>query len=152
MSHDVTVSREIDAPAAEVWAVLTDITRMGELSPETVETSWNEGFSEMALGARWTGRNVNGDNQWSTEAEITEFVDGQRFVFDCDWSGYVFATWGYEVIPTETGCTVTEFTTDHRSDDVKAGSVKISGIVDRDARNAETMAATLNRLAEICEA
>ncbi len=152
MTPDVSVSRDIHAPAATVWAAITDITRMGEWSPETYEATWNEGFDTAELGARWTGRNRNGEKEWVTEAEITEIVDGERFVFDCDWKGYVFATWGYEITPTDTGCTVTEFTSDHRPEEAKAGSSKISGVEDRAAHNTAGMHETLARLAAACEA
>ena len=152
MTPDVSVSRDINAPAATVWAAITDITRMGEWSPETYEAAWNDGFDTAAMGARWTGKNRNGDLEWVTEAEVTEFVEGERFVFDCDWKGYVFATWGYEITPTDTGCTVTEFTSDHRPEEAKAGSSTISGVDDREAHNTAGMHETLARLAAACEA
>ncbi|HBM56923.1 MAG TPA: SRPBCC family protein, partial [Acidimicrobiaceae bacterium] len=42
MTESVSVSREMAAPPEEVWALVSDLTRMGEWSPE-------------AKGGRWAG-------------------------------------------------------------------------------------------------
>lgn len=115
---------------------------------------WSEGFSEPALGARFMGHNVNGDNEWSIESEIVELVENERFFFDCISSvtpGYVFAHWGYRVEPTDSGCTVTEYWQDLRPDFMLERSAKASGVSDRLAHNRAGMAATLERLAAAVE-
>ena len=61
MTPDLEVSRDIAASPAAVFAAITDITRMGEWSPECVRAEWNEGFSAPAVDAVFTGHNRNGD-------------------------------------------------------------------------------------------
>ena len=70
-----------------VYAALTDITRMGEWSPENYHAEWNEGFDHAAVGAKFTGHNRHGDKEWTTEAEVVELVPDRRFFFDCDCEG-----------------------------------------------------------------
>lgn len=147
MNPDLEVSREIAATPAAVFAALTDITRMGEWSPETIRAEWHEGFTGPALGASFVGHNKYGENEWSTDAEIVEFVENERFVFKCTFDGFHFASWGYRIEPTDQGCTVTEMWWDVRPEEVKAVSSSISGVGDRVPHNRQGMADTLERLA-----
>ena len=107
MTETIEVARDIAASPATVFAALTDITRMGEWSPETYACEWKDGATEAAVGAMWVGHNRNGDKEWTTEARITELVPNERFVFDCIVRDFVFSTWGYTIEPTEAGCYVT---------------------------------------------
>ena len=52
MQDEVTV--HIDAPIEEVWALVSDVTRIGEFSPETFEAEWLDGATGPA--ARSAGR------------------------------------------------------------------------------------------------
>lgn len=151
MDPDVEVSRDIAAPPEVVFAAISDITRMGEWSPETYAAEWNEGFTGPELGARWTGHNRNGEFDWTTEAEIVELVPGERFFFDCDVAGFVYASWGYRIEPIEGGCRVTECWQDLRPDEVKALGGAISGVDDRETHNRAGMEATLAALAAAVE-
>ena len=152
MEPELEVSRDIAASPEAVFAAITDITRMGEWSPETHTAEWNEGFTEAAEGAVFTGHNRNGDFEWTTEAVIVEYVPGERFEFDCRVGDYVFSSWGYVIEPTDSGCRVTEQWQDHRDDDVKAMGGAISGVDDRVTHNRAGMEATLERLAAAVEA
>ncbi len=151
MTPDLEVSRDIAASPAVVFAALTDVTRMGEWSPETHAAEWAEGSTGAEVGAVFTGHNRNGDNEWTTEAVVVECVENERFVFDCRVGDFVFASWGYGIEATDQGCRVTEYWQDHRPDSVKAMSVEISGVEDRVAHNEAGMAETLARLATAVE-
>ena len=151
MTPDVQVSREIAASPAAVFAALTDITRMGEWSPETVSAEWNDGATHADVGATFTGHNRNGDNEWVTEATIVELVPDERFFFDCSVRGFVFSKWGYTIEPTDGGCTVTESTQDLRPESALEYSARISGVTDRLAHNRAGIEATLDRLAQALE-
>jgi uncharacterized protein YndB with AHSA1/START domain len=151
MTPDVQVSREIAASPAAVFAALTDITRMGEWSPETVSAEWNDGATHAAVGATFTGHNRNGDNEWVTEATVVELVPDERFFFDCSVRGFVFSKWGYTIEPTDGGCTVTESTQDLRPESALEYSARVSGVTDRLAHNRAGMEATLERLAQALE-
>ncbi len=154
MPPDLEVSRHIAAPAEAVFAAITDITRMGEWSPECVRAEWSEGFSKPEVGARFIGHNVHGDSKWSIESKITEFVENERFFFECISGitpGFVFAKWGYNIEATDSGCTVTEYTEDLRTEEMIERSAKATGVNDRESHNRAGMEATLERLAAAVE-
>jgi uncharacterized protein YndB with AHSA1/START domain len=151
MTPDLEVFRDVAATPSEVFAALTDISRMGEWSPETFRAEWNEGHDGPALGAVFTGHNRNGDKEWTTEATIVELVPDERFFFDCTVRGFVFSKWGYAIEATESGCRVTEYSQDLRPESSLAYSAEVSGVEDRVTHNRAGMEATLQRLAEAFE-
>lgn len=152
MTPDISVSRDIAASPEAVFSALTDISRMGEWSPENYRCEWNEGFSAAAVGAMWTGHNRNGDKEWTTESRITELVANERFSFDCLARDFVFSKWGYQIEPTDSGCRVTEHSQDLRPEAALERSAQISGVSDRATHNRAGMEATLERLAATLEA
>jgi len=147
----VSVSRDISADPVTIWEAITDVTRMGEWSPECHTCTWDDGFSGPEVGAVFTGQNRNGDFEWTTQAKVTEAVPGQSFAFDAMARDFVFAKWAYELEAIDGGTRVTEHTLDLRPDNIKSRGASISGIEDRDTRNRETMEATLARVAEAVE-
>jgi len=151
MTPDIEVSRLIAAPPAAVFAAITDVTRMGEWSPECYLAEWDEGFSAPAVGATFTGHNRNGDKEWSIQSTIVELVENERFFFDCNSRGFVFSKWGYAIEATADGCKVTEYSQDLRPESSLERSAKISGVSDRKTHNRAGMEATLERLAAACE-
>lgn len=151
MTPDLDVSRDIAAQPSVVFDAITDITRMGEWSPETVRAEWNDGVEQAAVGAKFTGHNRNGDKEWTTEATVVELVADQRFFFDCDFRGFVFAKWGYAIEATESGCRVTEYSQDLRPEEAKGMSTSMSGVADRHTHNRAGMETTLERLAAAVE-
>ena len=151
MEFDVEVSREIAASPAAVFGAITDVTRMGEWSPETYAAEWNEGVDGPAVGATFTGHNRNGDNEWSTAATVVELVPDERFFFDCAVRDFVFAKWGYVIEATEGGCRVTEYSQNLIPEEMREASSAISRVTDRTAHNRVTMTTTLDRLAAALE-
>jgi uncharacterized protein YndB with AHSA1/START domain len=152
MTPDIEVSREIAASPSAVYEALTDITRMGEWSPETRSAAWNEGYDTAAVGAEYTGHNRHGDKEWNIVAEIVELVPNERFFFDCKVGDFVFSKWGYAIESTEAGCHVTEYNQDLRPDSVLERSASVSGVADRLTHNRAGMEQTLERLAAALEA
>ncbi|MDQ3107570.1 MAG: SRPBCC family protein, partial [Actinomycetota bacterium] len=67
-----SASIEIEAPADVVWKLVSDLSRMGEWSPETVKIEWKGSATEPAIGASFTGTNQNGNKKWSTKGRIVE--------------------------------------------------------------------------------
>ncbi|MFY8159652.1 MAG: SRPBCC family protein, partial [Ilumatobacteraceae bacterium] len=51
MTTPVSVSVEIKAPVEKVWAMITDLPRMGEWSPENKGGEWMKGATTAAVGA-----------------------------------------------------------------------------------------------------
>ena len=151
MNPDLEVSRTIAASPADVFAAITDITRMGEWSPETVGAEWQEGTSGPAVGAVFTGHNKNGEKEWSTDAHIVELEENESFIFKCMFGDFHFATWGYRIEPADGGCKVTEVWQDFRPEEMRGKPSEISGVDDRVEHNRLGMEATLERLAAAVE-
>ncbi|MEM7285693.1 MAG: SRPBCC family protein [Actinomycetota bacterium] len=151
MEPDVTVSREIAASPEAVYAAITDITRMGEWSPENQGGAWHEGFDGAEVGATFTSTNRNGDKEWQIDSVVTEAVPHERFFFDCQVRDFVFSKWGYSIEATGGGCTVTEYWQDLRPEELRTGVSPTSGVGDRVPHNRAGMEATLERLAAALE-
>lgn len=143
---DVTVSREIAAPPERVWALIADMTRMGEWSPEATGGRWVKGAAGPDVGARFRGTNRNGWQRWSTMCTVTECTPGERFTFAVTAGPARVATWSYELEPTAHGCRVTESWTDQRAKAFVAASRRLTKVDDRAEHNRSTMAHTLESL------
>lgn len=110
-SVDPTISRSVDLPVAPaaVWAIVTDLPNMGDLSPENVGGRWLDGATGPALGARFRGVNRNGKLQWWTRVKVIGCEQDRWFQFDVRSAfGMLVSRWAYEIAPTEDGCRLTE--------------------------------------------
>jgi hypothetical protein len=135
----------------KAWGLISDITRMGEWSPETIRAVWTRGATAPALGARFKGTNQMGSKKWSSTGTVTGCEPGRRFAFDVSIGPFRVAEWAYEFEPTEDGCVVSELWQDRRGGLVTWLSPAITGTKNRAQRNAETMTVTLERLAACAE-
>ena len=105
-----SVTMHMAAPADRIWAVVSDVTRVGEFSPETFEAEWLDGATGPAVGARFRGhvkRNGRPPTYWTT-CRVTECEPGQTFVFAVLVGGKPVNTWGYRLAPSGAGTDVTE--------------------------------------------
>jgi uncharacterized protein YndB with AHSA1/START domain len=152
MSNRVEIVRDIAASPEEVYAAISDVTRMGEWSQECHTCEWHEGVGGPAVGATFDGHNRNGEHEWTSQCTVVEADPGRAFVFECSMFDFHFSTWGYRIEPTEQGCRVTEWTEDLRPDSALEFSQQMSGIEDRTARNRQTISGTLEALAAALEA
>lgn len=147
----ISVSREIAAPPATVWELVSDLPRMGEWSPEATGGRWKGGGTRVFKGARFVGRNRNGWRRWSTLATVVECTPGKSFVFDVTSGPIKVARWSYHFEPTERGCTVTESWEDRRSTWFARATSLVTGVSDRAERNRRNMTITLDALARAAE-
>lgn len=71
----------IDAPADQVWAVLSDPAFPAEFSDELQEASWGEHADGVpGVGSTILGRNNNEFmGEWTTTSYVTEWEPGRRF-------------------------------------------------------------------------
>jgi uncharacterized protein YndB with AHSA1/START domain len=152
MTSTVSVSRETPASADLLWAMISDVTRMGEWSPETTSAAWLKGATAPVAGARFRGRNRNGKKRWSTVATVLEAEPGRRFSFRIAVGPLQVADWIYEFEPTDGGCRVTEQWVDRRGRIGKAIGGPASGVNDRATHNRASMEQTLERLCAAAEA
>ena len=152
--HDA-VSIEIDAPPAQVYELVSDITRMGEWSPECRRCTWKRGATGPAVGARFRARNKGRRGpSWFNTPTVTAADPGREFAFNRSGPGIGSYTWRYVFEPTATGTRLTE------SYDVERPLPKIMswmtekwvGSDDRDADLSEGMHTTLARIKAAAEA
>ncbi len=151
MTDHVEVSRAIAASPEAVWNAITDITRMGEWSPECHTCEWKDGATGPAVGTSFIGHNRNGELEWTTEAVIIECVPNKVFRFDGVFGDLHFAKWGYLIEATDDGCIVTETWEEGRSPEIIEMTKPISGVDDRASHNRAGMEKTLERLAAAVE-
>ena len=106
----VSGGASISIPGApeRVWDMVTDVTRMGEWSPETVRAEWLDGATGAAVGARFKGYNRRGKARWSTVCEVTEAVPGRSFAFAVGGAAKPETIWRYQFEPVGDGVKVTE--------------------------------------------
>ncbi len=99
------------APADRVWDLVSDITRVGEFSPETFEAEWLDGASGPEVGARFRGhvrRNGRGPVYW-TACTVVASDPGREFAFTVAGpGGPTVSTWRYHLAPSAEGTDVTE--------------------------------------------
>lgn len=149
---DTSVSRTIAADPHLVWSLISDVTRMGEWSPETTRGVWLKGANGPSVGARFKGENELGKKSWATVCEVVDAEPGRSFCFRVKGGPLGVALWEYRIEPTDGGCVVTEHWTDERGWLVRTSGKLISG-VDHDADwNRKGMEETLERLAAAAEA
>ncbi len=105
---DGSATVRIDASPGAVFAVLTDLEELPRLSPENQRCELLEGWSEIAVGARFRGHNRAGDYEWHADCEVTVLEPGRRFEYVVP-PDYEHATvWSYTIEPDGDGCVVTE--------------------------------------------
>jgi hypothetical protein len=150
MAYPTSVSRDVAAPAEQVWLLVSDLPRMGEWSPENRGGKWVKGATGPALGAVFKGNNKNGFLRWSTTVTVVGCEPGKLFEFAVTAGPLTVATWRYEFEDSDTGCRVTESWVDER----KPWFCAVARVMgDHGAGNAEQqMAATLAELARVAEA
>ena len=92
----------IAAPPDRVWDLVSDVTRIGEFSPETFEAQWLDGADGPRPGARFRGhvrRNGRGPVYWTT-CTVTAADPGREFAFSVAGLGGATAnTWQYRLEP-----------------------------------------------------
>jgi uncharacterized protein YndB with AHSA1/START domain len=100
----------MSAPPEKVWALVSDVTRIGEFSPETFEAEWLDGATGPAVGARFRGhvkRNGIGPTYWTT-CSVTACEPERIFEFGVGAPGKALNTWRYELQGQDGGTSVTE--------------------------------------------
>ena len=107
-----TVTLHVDAAPERVYALISDVTRIGERSPECRSAEWLAGSAPGAVGARFRGHNRSGfAARWSRTCEVLEATPGASFAFrtlpERDPTRRDSTTWAYQLRPKGTGTEVT---------------------------------------------
>ncbi|TDD48207.1 SRPBCC family protein [Kribbella antibiotica] len=146
---DLTAKITVAAPADTLYALVSDLPRMGEWSPECTGVTWNSRTPGPATGARFIGRNRSGVARWPTQGRVLEAEPGRRFTFEIFFGPLQVALWSYDFTVTDGGCEVTESWTDRRPAALKFTMNTIVG--DRVKINEYGIRTTLERLKAAAE-
>jgi uncharacterized protein YndB with AHSA1/START domain len=98
----------IDASPENVYAMISDVTRMGEWSPETDRCEWLDGATGPAVGARFKGSNKRGIVRWSTKPTVKVADPGKEFTFEVGSPGKEDTRWSYKMTSRGGGTELTE--------------------------------------------
>ena len=147
-----SVSVTIRADAGDLWDMVSDVTRMGEWSPECTGGRWLGKRRGPEVGARFVGTNKRGWARWATTNEVVEADRGTAFAFRTRETGVI---WAYRFAPAPEGGTVVTETRDLRQ--ARTWLVRLAGPfvggMDRHAEELrEGMRQTLERLKAAAEA
>jgi uncharacterized protein YndB with AHSA1/START domain len=106
-----SVTVHVNADPQTCWEIAADVTRIGELSPETFEAEWLDGATGPAVGARFRGhvkRNQRGPTYWTT-CKVTKCEPGKVFEFGVGNDRMTVNTWGYTFESKDGGTEATEY-------------------------------------------
>lgn len=154
MMATVEASTRIAAPPDQLYAMVSDVTRMGEWSPECYRCVWLGDAHGPDVGARFRGFNRKGWRWWWTTATVVEAAPGESFAFDVGSFGLPVARWSYEFRAADegTGTDVTERWEDRRPKGPIAVITGLAtGVPDRGEHNRAGMEQTLARLKAAAE-
>ncbi|MEN8239917.1 MAG: SRPBCC family protein [Actinomycetota bacterium] len=111
---NLEVSRDVNAPAAVVWGIITDLEGSVDTisAIEKVEILAGDGFG---IGTAWRETRTMFGRKATEEMTVTEITEGESYVVVADPEGANYRT-VMAVLPTgETACTVSmEFGADPR--------------------------------------
>jgi uncharacterized protein YndB with AHSA1/START domain len=114
---DLRESLAVAAPAEVVYALVADLPRMGEWSPECERVTWLGGATAAAEGAKFLGHNRVGWVRWMTQGQVVAAEPGRRLAFEITFGLLKVARWEYLIAPDvndPSSCTVVEEWTDRR--------------------------------------
>ncbi len=96
---------DIAAPPATVWALISDVRRMPEWSPQVTSTRLRAGFERCEVGTEFTNRNHEGELEWTTHGEITQYDEDRVIAFRIA-ENWVVWSFSLEPAPDGTGGTL----------------------------------------------
>lgn len=139
---DLSTETAVAAPPDEVYAVVSDLPRSGEWSPECMGGEWVSG-EPGAVGSVFRGENLRPEDvvswaplirgTWHTECQIVAADPGRTF----RWAMRTHAgerqdsLWGFDLRPTESGCILVHH---FRMDRATEGIHKIVGDLDEESK------------------
>ncbi len=88
----------------ELYALVSDVTRMGQWSPVCKACWWDDGDGPR-VGAWFTGRNETPERTWEARCQVVAADPGREFAWEVN-NGWVH--WGYTFEPEGDGTRLTE--------------------------------------------
>jgi hypothetical protein len=146
-----SVSLDVEASPDRLYELVSDVTRMGRLSPECTGGRWIGGEKRPVAGAKFLGFNRRGIAWWFTVNQVVTAEPGREFAFETRTTG---VRWRYRFTPRDAGTTVTESRQEVRDRPLTArlfARLFLGGIEEHDDELREGMATSLSRLKALAE-
>jgi uncharacterized protein YndB with AHSA1/START domain len=99
---ELTATVTIDAPPAQVWSLLSDLTRMREWSPQVVRTAVVP--QPVRLGSRMFNLNKQGAKRWPTTGKVVRFSPNRDIAFRITENRTI---WSFQLEEADGGTRVT---------------------------------------------
>lgn len=93
-------SVHIAASPERVWALVSDVRRMPDWSPQVDSTRLRDALDRVGPGVRFTNRNSDGELVWTTHAEVVRFEPESEIAFRIEEN---WVTWSFTVTPEHSG-------------------------------------------------
>ncbi|CAN5566665.1 SRPBCC family protein [soil metagenome] len=94
-------SIDIALPPDALYALVADVTRMGDWSP-VCRACWWDDDGGPHVGAWFTGRNETPERTWETRSQVVAADPGRQFAWEVN-NGWV--RWGFTFEPLSSGST-----------------------------------------------
>ena len=143
------ISKEIRALPSVVYALVSDLPRMGEWSTENIGGAWISGTAGT-VGARFLGTNKIGDYEWSVPVEVTIASPSECFEFVAAPDDGPFVRWTYKLQAIDSGTLLTEIW-DVMALPPSLAKLDAEGLKKRKAAVQETIGATLQGICDAAE-
>jgi uncharacterized protein YndB with AHSA1/START domain len=138
---EVRASVDVECPPAAAWALITDIGRIAEFSPECAGARWLDRAAAPGVGARFEGTNRVGDGDaaytWIRPCTVTAYDPERVFAYEVGdrYDGTAASTWTFVIEPTGPGSCRIRQTFRHAPD----GLSGLREIADSDRAQAEAI-------------
>ena len=103
-------STSIDIAAAPdaIYTLLTDLSRISELSPECYKAEWEGDATGPAVGATFRGYNRLRGNEWDVACVVVAADPGKEWAFEVPSDDGPGTVWRYTIEQSGSGSQVTE--------------------------------------------
>jgi uncharacterized protein YndB with AHSA1/START domain len=100
----------IAAPPAAVWLYVSDVTRVGQWSPECLRGTYLDGATTAAEGVRFRGATKRGFVRRVTNCTVVRFEPERAIAWEVrpPYGGAPTSLWTYELTPVDGGTEVVE--------------------------------------------
>ncbi|MCW2496297.1 SRPBCC family protein [Jatrophihabitans sp.] len=103
------IDRYIEATPEALYAIVSDVTRTPEMSPEVVKCTWIKPATGPAVGARFKAiNNVGHGPSWPNKPVVVTADPGREFAFARTELGAGTVEWRYRFVAEGTGTRVYE--------------------------------------------
>jgi uncharacterized protein YndB with AHSA1/START domain len=148
----------VAAPPEKVWALVSDITRVGDWGGECVHAEWIDDADGPGVGARFRGHQVGQGREWTSVSVVIEAQPGVSFAWAVGDPQFASATWRYQLASDGLGGTILRYRAvmgpgpSGLNDAIaKAPEREDSIIADRLNEHARNMTATLEAIKQAAE-